>query len=82
MSILNLNTKDIILYKMSTNERNELRNKLKAKLEERKITRSTKKTKENILTKTLKKMNIDKEKLKADMEEVRKQGGLSINLNK
>lgn len=67
---------------MSTNERNELRNKLKAKLEERKITRSTKKTKENILTKTLKKMNIDKEKLKADMEEVRKQGGLSINLNK
>lgn len=82
MSILNLNTKDIILYKMSTNERNELRNKLKAKLEESKITRSTKKTKENILTKTLKKMNIDKEKLKADMEEVRKQGGLSINLNK
>lgn len=66
----------------TTVERNELRNKLKAKLEERKITRSSKKTKENILTKTLKKMNIDKEKLKADMEEVRKQGGLSINLNK
>jgi hypothetical protein len=66
----------------TTTDRNELKNKLRYTLEERKINRSTKETKEKILTKTLKKMNIDKEKLKVDMEEVRKQGGLSINLNK
>jgi len=66
----------------TTTGRNELKNKLRAKLEERKINRSTKETKEKILTKTLKKMNIDKEKLKKDMEEVKKQGGLSFNLNK
>jgi hypothetical protein len=64
------------------NERDELKNKLRAKLEERKITRSNRKTQEKILEKTLKSINIDKEKLKADMEEVKKQGGFSINLNK
>lgn len=64
------------------NDRKELKAKLRAKLEEGKIMRSTKQTKQQILDKTLKSMDIDTEKLKKDMEELKKQGGLSINLNK
>ena len=64
------------------NDRKELKSKLRAKLEEGKIMRSSKKTKQQILDKTLKSMDIDTEKLKKDMEELKKQGGLSINLNK
>jgi hypothetical protein len=64
------------------NDRKELKAKLRAKLEEGKIMRSTKQTKQQIFDKTLKNMDIDPEKLRKDMEELKKQGGLSINLNK
>jgi hypothetical protein len=63
-------------------ERKELRLRLKEKIQEGKITRSSKKTKEQILDKTLKKMGIEKDKLIEDMTAVKKEGGLSINLNK
>lgn len=62
--------------------RNELKAKLRLKLEEGKIMRSSKQTKQQIFDKTLKSMDIDTEKLRKDMEELKKQGGLSINLNK
>jgi hypothetical protein len=67
---------------MNDNEREELKKRLKARIEEGKISRSSKLAKQDILDKTLKNMGIDKEKLEKDMEEVRKQGGFSINLNK
>lgn len=63
-------------------ERKELRLRLKSKIEEGRITRSSKKTKEMIFDKSLKKMGIEKEKLIEDMKAVKKEGGLSINLNK
>lgn len=66
----------------SVTKQNELRNKLKAKLSEQKITRSSKFSKEIILKESLKKMGIDRDKLKKDMVEVNKKGGLSFNLNK
>jgi hypothetical protein len=62
--------------------RKELKAKLRLKLEEGKIMRSSKQTKQQIFDKTLKSMDIDTEKLRKDMEELKKQGGLSINLNK
>jgi len=67
---------------MNDNEREELKKRLKARIEEGKISRSSKLAKQDILDKTLKNMGIDKEKLEKDMEEVKKQGGLTINLNK
>lgn len=67
---------------MNDNDREELKKRLKARIEEGKISRSSKLVKQDILDKTLKNMGIDKEKLKKDMEEVKKQGGLTINLNK
>jgi ribosomal protein S4 len=56
----------------------ELRAKLKEKIALQRITRSTKEQKEHTLDRTLKRMGIDKDKLKADLEAVKKQGGLSI----
>lgn len=56
-----------------------LRAKLKEKIALQRITRSTKEQKEHTLDKTLKGMGIDKHKLKADLEAVKKQGGLSIH---
>tara|TARA_B110000971_G_C19577249_1_gene305734 strand:+ start:180 stop:386 length:207 start_codon:yes stop_codon:yes gene_type:complete len=66
----------------SVTNKSELRDKLKSKLEEQKITRSSKFSKEIILKESLKKMGIDRDKLKKDMIEVNKKGGLSFNLNK
>jgi hypothetical protein len=69
--------------KMSKEEqthKNNLRTLLRSKLEERKIQRSSKKTKEHVLEKTLKKIGIDKEQLKKDLELVKKQGGLQVKL--
>ena len=63
-------------------DRKELKAKLRSKLEEGKIMRSSKQTKQQIFDKTVKSMDIDTEKLRKDMEELKKQGGLSINLNK
>ena len=62
--------------------RDELRAKLRAKLGEDKIKRSNKFQKDQILTKTLKDMGINKEKMQKDMEAVKKQGGFTLNLKK
>lgn len=58
----------------------DMRALFKAKLGEKRIQRSSKATKERVLEQTLKQIGIDKEKFKADMEAVKKQGGLEINL--
>jgi hypothetical protein len=65
-----------------TKEREKLRQKLRYKIGEGRISRSNKQHKELILEKTLKKMGLDKDKLKADIEAVKKQGGLTLNLSK
>lgn len=65
-----------------SDSRNELSNLLKAKLGEKRINRSSKLQKEIILDKTLKKLGIEKDKFKADLEEVKKQGGLEINMKR
>ena len=62
--------------------RDDLRAKLRAKLSESKINRSSKKQKDQILTTTLKDMGIDKDRLTADMEAVKKEGGFTLNLSK
>jgi|688.fasta_scaffold32015_6 hypothetical protein len=63
-----------------TDSRKELSNLLKSKLGEKRINRSSKLNKELILNKTLKELGIEKDKFKADLEAVKKQGGLEINL--
>ena len=65
-----------------TKERKKLRQKLRYKIGEGRISRSNKQHKELILEKTLKKMGLDKDKLKADIEAVNKQGGFTLNLSK
>ena len=63
-----------------TKKLQKLRALCKAKREEMRIQRSSKKQKEAVLDQILKKIGIDKEKFKADLEAVRKQGGLEINM--
>lgn len=60
--------------------REALLNKLREKIGEKGISRNTKKNKEKILDKGLKDLGIDKEKFKEDLEKIKKQGGLEINL--
>ena len=60
--------------------REALLNKLREKIGEKGINRNTKKNKEKILDKGLKDLGIDKEKFKEDLEKIKKQGGLEINL--
>jgi hypothetical protein len=60
----------------------ELRTLLRSKIGEKRISRSSKQKKEDILNKELKKIGIDKEKFKADLEAVRVQGGLQIDMKK
>ena len=60
----------------------ELRELLRAKLGEKCIGRSSKKAKEAVLSKTLKHFGIEKDTLKADIDAVRKQGGLEINIKR
>lgn len=62
-------------------KRDELRKKLRAKIEEGAIKRSTKKVQQTILDKTLKDMGIDKEKLKKDMETLQKENGGVLEFN-
>ena len=57
----------------------ELKKKLHEKLQYKRIARSGKKRQENMLDKTFKEMGIDKEKFKQDLENVKKQGGLTMN---
>lgn len=65
----------------ANNRKQELRNMLKAKIGEKRIQRSTKDHKEQVLDKTLKNIGIDKEKFKKDLEELKKQGGLKVDMN-
>lgn len=65
----------------ANNRKQELRNMLKAKIGEKRIQRSTKDHKEQVLNKTLKNIGIDKEKFKKDLEELKKQGGLKVDMN-
>ena len=59
------------------NERDELRSKLKIKLGDKRLNRSSKMKKEVVIDKNLKKLGIDKDKLKNDIEAVKKQGGFT-----
>ena len=65
-----------------SSNREELKKKLKEKLVENKISRSSKVAREVILEKSLKTMGIDKDKMKKDLDAVKKQGGFSLNLSK
>jgi predicted DsbA family dithiol-disulfide isomerase len=56
-------------------KRNELRKKLRERIIERQIGRSSKENKDKVLTDTLKSMGIDKEKFKKDLEAMQKAGG-------
>ncbi len=51
-------------------EKAKRRAELKAKIQEKKIQRSNKAVKDNILSKTLKDMGIDKERLMKDLQNV------------
>mgnify|MGYP000363717743 FL=1 len=66
---------------MKNTNREKLRQKLRAKIGESRISRSSKQSKEKVLDKELKKMGLDKEKLKADISAVKKQGGLTLNFS-
>ena len=55
--------------------RRELRNKLRDRINEKKIGRTTKENKDKILTDTLKTMGIDKERLMRDLETMKNAGG-------
>ena len=59
---------------------NQNRNDLKAKIGEKSILRSSKENREAILDKVLHDIGIDKNKLKADLEAINKQGGLEVNI--
>ena len=61
-------------------EREKLRQKLRAKIGEGRISRSGKQNKERILSKTLKHHGLNLKKLKDDIEALKKQGGLTFTL--
>ena len=63
------------MTKLTKEERQKLKNKLKAKIGEKNIYRKNKKTKEQILNTTMKQLGLDYNKLKADIIAVKKQGG-------
>lgn len=56
---------------------NELKTKLKTKILDKSLKRSSNNRKDLLMDKNFKKMGIDKEKFKTDLEAVKKQGGLS-----
>jgi len=60
---------------LTDEERKVLRKKLYSKMGERKIQRSTKKSKEKILEEGLKDMGIDKKKLMDDINRLQEMGG-------
>ena len=66
---------DITLKNINPN-----RNDLKAKIGEKSILRSSKDNREAILDKVLHDIGIDKNKLKADLEAINKQGRLEVNI--
>lgn len=61
-------------------QRKKLSNLLKSKITEKQIGRSGKDQREKVLEKTLGNLGIDKDKFKADLEAIKKQGGLEINM--
>ena len=61
-------------------KRKQLSNLLKSKITEKQICRSGKDQREKVLEKTLGSLGIDKDKFKADLEAIKKQGGLEINI--
>lgn len=61
-------------------KRKQLSNLLKSKITEKQICRSGKDQREKVLEKTLGSLGIDKDKFKADLEAIKKQGGLEINM--
>uniref|UniRef100_A0A6C0H2S3 Uncharacterized protein n=1 Tax=viral metagenome TaxID=1070528 RepID=A0A6C0H2S3_9ZZZZ len=62
--------------------REKLSEQLKSILLEKKLNRSSKIQREETLTKTLASFGIDKDKLKEDLERIKKQGGMEINMKK
>ena len=63
-----------------TTEKDKLKEKLKEKMQLLKLKRSTKKVRDTFVDNKLKKIGIDKDKLKHDMEQIKKQGGLTFDL--
>ena len=61
-------------------QRKKLSNLLKSKITEKQIYRSGKNQKEKVLEKTIVSLGIDKDKFKTDLEAIKKQGGLEINM--
>lgn len=60
---------------MDSSKRRELREKLRAKIEEGTIQRCSKQVRQKVLDKTLKDIGVDKEKLKEDMNQLQKGSG-------
>lgn len=63
-----------------TSEKDNLKEKLKEKMQLLKLKRSTKRSRDTFVDNKLKKIGIDKDKLKNDMEQIKKQGGLTFDL--
>jgi hypothetical protein len=63
-----------------TTEKDNLKDKLKEKMQLLKLKRSTKRSRDTFVDNKLKNIGIDKEKLKNDMEQIKKQGGLTFDL--
>lgn len=63
-----------------TSEKDNLKDKLKEKMQLLKLKRSTKRSRDTFVDNKLKKIGIDKDKLKNDMEQIKKQGGLTFDL--
>jgi len=61
-------------------EKDKLKYKLKEKMQLLKLKRSTKRSRDTFVDNKLKKIGIDKDKLKNDMEQIKKQGGLTFDL--
>lgn len=61
-------------------DKKELRERLRAKISEKKIDRFGKKQKEITLEKSLQDLNIDYKKFRNDLENVKKEGGLTLNI--
>lgn len=61
-------------------KRKQLLELLKSKIQDKQMGRSGKDQKEKVLEKTLGSLGIDKDKFKADLEAVKKQGGLEISM--
>ncbi len=61
-------------------KKDNLKDKLKEKMQLLKLKRSTKRSRDTFVDNKLKNIGIDKDKLKNDMEQIKKQSGLKIDL--